>query len=78
MNREEKAIAANAEEALSEPGVATALLAVLVMIVSTGVLAFLIYIVMITIVPDEPRQIRKDAQFSQPILHAQGTRHITS
>lgn len=78
MNREDTAKAAHAEEALSEPGIATALLAVLVMIVSTGILAFLIYIVMVAIVPNEPRQVLKTSAIEQPLLHAQSTKRIAN
>lgn len=77
MNGDDKAKAAAAEEAASkEPGMGSALLAVLVMILSTAVLALLIYVVMITLVPSEPRQTRKAAAVEQPLYHAQSPRRI--
>ena len=68
MNGEDKAKAAEAEEAASrEPGMGKALLAVLVMLLSTLVLAALIYIVMITIVPTDRRVQQKAPGVEQPL-----------
>ena len=76
MNGEDKARAAQAEEARGEPGLSMALLAVLVMVLSTAFLALLIYVIMATIVPTEPRQASKAAEVEQPLYHAQSPRRI--
>lgn len=73
MNGDDKAKAAEAEEAAQrEPGMGKALLAVFVMIASTLVLAALIYVVMIVIVPGERGEPRKSSEIEQPLQHAQG------
>ena len=67
MDAEDQIKAAESDDpGEAEPGMAAALLAVLVMILSTSVLALLIYIVMIAIVPIEPRQVKKPAPVEQP------------
>lgn len=74
MNAEDqiKAAAESDDPAEAEPGMAAALLAVAVMIVSTSVLALLIYIVMIAVVPIEPRQVtKKPAGVLQPFPQPQ-------
>src|SRR5688572_23234909 len=77
MNGDDKAKAAEADEAARrEPGMGSALLAVLVMILSTAILALLIYLVMVTVVPGEPRQVRKAAEVEQPLYQAQGPRRL--
>ncbi len=74
MNAEDQLKAAQAEDLeRDQPGMGAALLAVLVMIVSTSVLALLIYIVMVTIVPTEPRQVRKPAVLEQPLVQPPAT-----
>ena len=73
MNGEDKAKAAEAEEAAQrEPGMGRALLAVLVMLLSTLVLAALIYIVMITIVPTDRRTQHKAPAIEQPLPQPPG------
>jgi len=57
MNNAQKAKAAAAmeEEHLREPGMASAMLAVLVMLLTTAVLFVLVYLVMVAITPMEAR-----------------------
>ena len=67
MNADEQArVEESGDPGEAEPGMAVALLAVLVMILSTSVLAFLIYVVMIAVIPIEPRQVKKPAEIQQP------------
>ena len=78
MNANDKAAqtAERADAAERGPGMAKALLAVFVMLLSTLVLAGLIYLVMITIVPTDRREPRKAADIEQPLLHAQSAGRI--
>ena len=72
MNAEDQIKAAESDDpGEAEPGMAAALLAVVVMIASTSVLALLIYIVMIAVVPIEPRQVKKPAGVLQPFPQPQ-------
>ena len=65
MNGEDKArAAASGRSGAREPGMGSALIAVLVMILSTSILSLLIYIVMVTIVPSEPRQVEEGGRRS--------------
>lgn len=79
MTPEDKLEAAQAGDVeRGQPGMGAALLAVLVMILSTAVLAFLVYVVMVAIRPIEARHFKKATEIEQPILHAQGwTRFIS-
>jgi hypothetical protein len=77
MDAQDRARALEAEEAAqAEPGMAEALLAVLVMIVSTSILAFLIYLVMVLIVPAE-RQVDKAASIER-VLVTQDTKRAVN
>jgi hypothetical protein len=78
MDAGDRAKALEAQEAAqAEPGMGAALLAVLVMIVSTSILAFLIYLVMVLIVPGE-RKVNKAASIEQPLLVTQGTKRAAN
>ena len=67
-NGEDKARAAEAEEAAARaPGMGRALLAVLVMILSTLVLAALIFMVMLMVVPADRRTQQKAPGVEQPL-----------
>ena len=78
MNGKDRAAAkaAEAEEAAQRaPGMGSALLAVLVMILSTLLLAALIYVVMATAIPTE-REPRKAADIEQPVTPAESAKRI--
>ena len=77
MNGDDQAKAAEAEEAAQqEPGMGSALLAVLVILVSTSILAFLIYVVMVTVVPGASRPTKKAAAIEQPAVPTQSPSRI--
>lgn len=78
MDAGDRAKALEAQEAAqAEPGMGAALLAVLVMIVSTSILAFLIYLVMVTIVPGE-RKVSQPAPVERPPLVTPDTKRATN
>ena len=66
MNAEAELKAAQAKDAeRDQPGMGAALLTVLVMLVSTGILAVLVYIVMITVTPAGSDKPAKGAAVEQ-------------
>jgi len=69
-----KAIEVADAERGEPPGMGAALLTVLVMILTTAVIAFLIYLVMVAIRPIEARHFKKATEIELPVLHAQHTR----
>lgn len=66
----EKAIEVADAERGEPPGMGAALLTVLVMILTTAVVAFLIYLVMVAVRPIEARHFKKATEIELPVVHA--------
>lgn len=79
MNAEDRAKAIEIEDEARgvPPGMGAALLTVLVMILTTAVLAFLIYLVMVAIRPIEARNFKKATEIELPVLHAAQRTRLT-
>lgn len=73
MSVEQRALAVAEEEERREPGMGSALLAILVMLFTTAVISALIYLVMIAIRPIEARNFKKAAEIEKPAVEAPST-----
>jgi hypothetical protein len=79
MNNADKAKAAAVleEATANEPGVAAALVAIVVMLVTTAVLFLLVYLVMVAITPMEARNKRPAAPPEIPAVEQKGAAPTT-